>query len=49
MKKPLALVHLHPDAAAPGTRLSVAGKDFSCEAIVEPIPFFDRDKSRTQA
>ncbi len=49
MNKSLALAHLHPNAAVPGTRLSVAGEDFSCEAIVEPIPFFDRDKSRTHA
>lgn len=49
MNQSLALVHLHPDATAPGTRLSVTGEDFACAATVEPIPFFDRDKSRTHA
>ena len=47
--KSLALVHLRPDAAAAATRLEVVGEDATGSAIVEPIPFFDPDKSRTHA
>ena len=49
MNKSLALVHLRPDAARPGTRLLVTGDDFSGNAMVEPTPFFDPGKSRTRA
>ncbi len=49
MNKSLALVHLRPDATAPGTRLEVAGDDFNGSAAVESIPFYDPDKSRTHA
>jgi glycine cleavage system aminomethyltransferase T len=45
----LALVHLQPQAARPGTRLQVAGDDFSGTARVEKIPFFDPGKTRTHA
>ena len=45
--KSLALVHLRPDAAQPGTRLDVASDDFSGTATVETTPFFDPAKSRT--
>jgi aminomethyltransferase len=47
--KSLALVHLHPNATAPGTRLEVSGDGFSCAATVEQIPFFDPKKTRTHA
>ena len=49
MNKSLALVHLRPDASAPGTRLQVKSEDFSGNAVVERIPFFDPGKSRTHA
>ena len=45
--KSLALVHLRPDTAHPGTRLDVASDDFLGTATVETIPFFDPTKSRT--
>jgi len=47
--KSLALVHLHPDAAAPGTQLQVASDEFNGSATVEAIPFFDPHKSRTHS
>jgi len=47
LNKSLALVHLRPDAAQPGTRLDVVSDDFSGNATVEAIPFFDPAKSRT--
>lgn len=49
MQKSLALVHLRPDATAPGTRLDVTGDNFSCTATVEATPFYDPKKSRTHA
>ena len=49
MGKSLALVHLQPDAAAPGTRLDVAGDSLECTAVVESIPFYDPDKTRVHA
>ena len=49
LKQSLALVHLHPDAAAPGTRLEVASGDFNGGATVVATPFVDPDKSRTHA
>lgn len=49
MGKSLALVHLRPDATPPTTRLDVVADDFSCGAVVERIPFFDPDKTRTHA
>ncbi len=47
MHKSLALVHLRPDTAQPGTRLEVVGEDLSRSATVESLPFFDPGKSRT--
>lgn len=47
MNKSLALVHLHPDAAKPGTQLDVCSDDFFGTAVVEALPFFDPTKSRT--
>ncbi len=49
MNKSLALVHLRPDATAPGTRLQVKSEEFSGTAVVERIPFFDPGKARTHA
>ena len=49
LNKSLALVHLRPDAAQPGTRLDVVSDDFSGNATVESIPFFDPAKSRTHS
>jgi aminomethyltransferase len=49
MRKSLALVHLVPEAAAPGTKLEVRGEDMSCSAAVERIPFYDPEKTRTHA
>ena len=47
LNKSLALVHLHPDAAEPGTRLTVVGEAASHTAVAAAIPFFDPTKSRT--
>jgi len=49
LNKSLALVHLRPDAANPGTQLDVVSDDFNGTAMVEATPFFDPDKSRTHA
>lgn len=49
MGKSLALVHLAPDAAAPGTELEVKGEAVSCAARVARIPFYDPEKTRTHA
>ena len=47
--KSLALVHLQPQAAVPGTGLDVVSDDFEGRARVEAIPFFDPEKRRTHA
>ena len=47
--KSLALVHLRPQVATPGTRLQVLSDDFNGSATVESIPFFDPQKTRTHA
>ena len=49
LNQSLALVHLHPDAAAQGTRLEVASDDFNGRATVVSTPFFDPEKARTHA
>ena len=49
LNKSLALVHLRPDAAKPGTLLEVSSGDFNGTAVVEETPFFDPSKSRTHA
>lgn len=49
LNKSLALVHLQPKAAEPGTQLEVSGDDMTCGAVVEVIPFFDPGKARTHA
>ena len=50
MGKSLALCHIRPDAASPGTRLEVRGEaGFACAATVERTPFYDPQKTRTHA
>lgn len=49
LNKSLALVHLKPSVAKPGTRLDVNSDEFSGSATVEKIPFFDPGKIRTHA
>ncbi len=47
MGKSLALAHVTPDAAEPGTALQVEGDGVSCAATVGTLPFYDPDKTRT--
>ncbi len=49
LKQSLALVHLQPEAAMPGTRLEVISDEFNSSATVAVTPFFDPGKSRTHA
>ena len=49
LRKSLALVHIRPDLAVPGSRLEVTGDDIATTATVEEIPFFDPGKTRTHA
>jgi aminomethyltransferase len=49
LNKSLALVHLHPGAAVPGTKLDVRGDGVSCAATVVETPFYDPAKVRTHA
>ncbi len=49
LQKSLALVHLAPGAAEPGTALKVVGNDVEYSALVETTPFFDPQKTRTHA
>ena len=49
MNQSLALVHLRPDSAKPGTKLEVVGEGVSCAAEVGATPFYDPQKSRTHA
>ncbi len=45
----LALVHVRPDKAAPGTALEVVGEDSRCAAQVAATPYYDPQKTRTHA
>lgn len=47
--KSLALAHVAPEAAAPGTKLSLKGGDIETTATVVSMPIYDPDKSRTHA
>ena len=47
LNQSLALVHLAPAAATPGTALTVIGDGVAHTATVAEIPFFDPTKSRT--
>ncbi len=47
--KSMALCHVEPQAAAPGTKLDVVGEDMTCTAWVEQIPYFDPEKLRVRA
>ena len=49
MNKSLALVHISPNAAAPGTELTVIGDGVTYSAQVETIPFFDPNKTKAHA
>ncbi|MGI9306209.1 MAG: aminomethyltransferase family protein [Gammaproteobacteria bacterium] len=49
MQKSLALAHVRPDLAAPGTRLTVAGDGAEYGATVAATPFYDPQKTRTHA
>ena len=49
LQQSLALVHLHPSAAAPGTQLEVVGDGVSYSAEVNPIPFYDPQKLRVRS
>ncbi len=45
----LALVHLVPSAAQPGTKLDLKGPTIECTATAAPIPFVDPDHIRQRA
>ncbi len=45
--KSLALCHVEPTAAKPGTNVHIKGGDIDCEATVVAIPIYDPDKSKT--
>jgi aminomethyltransferase len=49
LQKSMALVHLRPDAAAPGTQLEVSGKEFLGSAVVEVMPFYDPEKLKVRS
>ena len=45
----LALVHVAPSAAQPGTPIRVDGPTVRCAATVAPIPFVDPERVRLRA
>lgn len=45
--KSLALAHVAPGAAQPGTKLGVTGGDINTTATVVSMPVYDPDKHRT--
>ncbi len=47
LNKSLALAHVSPEAANPGTKLAVAGGDISTTATVVAMPIYDPQKLRT--
>ena len=47
LNKSLALAHVSPDAAGPGTKLDVAGGGITTTAIVVAMPIHDPKKQRT--
>ena len=49
MGKSLALAHLRPECARPGTIVQVAGEGVDTSATVTALPFCDPDKTRTHA
>ena len=49
LNKSLALVHLRPDAIVTATQLEVSGDDIKTTAVIEDIPFYDGNKTRTHA
>ncbi len=49
MGKSLALAHVTPGAATPGTALRVEGDGVSCGATVASLPFYDPEKTKPHA
>ncbi len=49
MNKSLALVHLRPDLAVPGTQLEAVSDQLTCTATVERTPFYDPEKARVRS
>ncbi len=49
MQKSLALCHVRPDAALPGTKLEIVGEGVTYTAEVNAIPFYDPKKTRVRA
>jgi len=45
--KSLALAHVHPAAAKPGTKLKVTGGSIDCSAEIVTSPIYDPTKART--
>lgn len=48
LNKSLALTHVQPSAASPGTKVEIAGDGQSYNATITSIPFFDPGKTRTK-
>ena len=49
MNKSLALAHVEPSASTVGTLLELKGDNISCTAVVENLPFYDREKTHTHS
>jgi len=49
MGKSLALGHVTPTAAAPGTAVRIEGDGVTCDATVSSLPFYDPEKTRTHS
>ena len=47
--KSLALAHVAPDAAHPGTELILSGAGIDTTAVIVPSPIYDPKKSRAPA
>lgn len=47
LSKSLALAHVAPSAASPGTKLGLVGGDINTTATVVAMPIYDPDKQRT--
>ena len=47
LNQSLALCHVQPNAATPGTKLEVVSGDINCSATVSAIPFYDPQKLHT--
>ena len=49
LNQSLALCHIAPNAASPGTALQVVSDEIQCNAVVSATPFYDPRKLRTHA